>query len=275
MEQLNAMDLFSNYMKMVGVPKLTHDDGAPDELRNKTIGLIHGGAWMSLWGYYFCRKYLPGVKIASIGNEAVQLNFMKAHAEQKPCPPQRNIDLFAEYARQLVELVHVDAIMVTCSTMNRSIGAVRAAVASYGVPVVQIDEPMMEEAAKRGGRTLVIATHGPTVESTKQLLCETAQRIGVAAPNFLDANIEECFALLSDGNVKAHNDLIAKAIREGVKNEGVTQVVLAQLSMSVFGMEYPDPVSVFGVPVFNSGDEGFKRMRSVLAAVKTKEKANA
>ncbi len=268
MFHLNSLDLFSHYMAIVGAPKLAFDTDVPAELKNKTIGLIHGGAWMTLWGYYFCRKYLPGVKIVSIGNEAVQLNFMQAHAQHLPCPPQRNIELFAEYAKQLVELAHVDAIMVTCSTMNRSIGAVRKAVEPYGIPVVQIDEPMMESACKMGGKTLVIATHGPTVENTKQLLRETAGRIGVDQPLFEDANIEECFALIGSGNVKEHNRLIAEAIRGGVSLKGVTQVVLAQLSMSVFGMEYPDPLAEFGVRVFNSGDEGFKRMREVIAAIR-------
>ena len=265
---LNAVDLFSEYMKIVGVPRLAHDTDAQADLKGKTLGIINGGAWMTLWGYYFSRKYLPGVKIVSIGNEAVQLNFMKAHAMHQPCPPQSNIALFADYAKQLVELAHVDAIMVTCSTMNRSIDAVRSAVAAYDVPVVQIDEPMMVSAVNKGGNALVIATHGPTVENTKQLLRETAEKIGSKQLDFEDANIEECFALLGEGNVKAHNDLIAKAIRHAVAARGVTQVVLAQLSMSVFGMEYPDTVASFGVPVFNSGDEGFKRMRAVIASIK-------
>jgi glutamate racemase len=49
----------------------------------------------------------------------------------------------------------VDAILITCSTMNRSYPAVARTV---DVPVVQIDMPMMEAAANQDGKVLVIAT---------------------------------------------------------------------------------------------------------------------
>lgn len=58
--------------------------------------------------------------------------------------------------------------------MNRSLPYVKEAVAELGIPVVQIDEPMMESAVNRGGKVLIIATHGPTVQTTQQLLEETA-----------------------------------------------------------------------------------------------------
>jgi biotin transporter BioY len=47
--------------------------------------------------------------------------------------------------------------------------------------------------------------------------------------------------------------------------EEVGCVVLAQLSMSVFLLSYPDHVAEFGVPVFTSGQCGFEYMRDLLA----------
>jgi hypothetical protein len=38
-------------------------------------------------------------------------------------------------------------------------------------------------------------------------------------------------------------------------------VVLAQLSMTVFLLSYPNPAAEFGVPVFTSGQCGFERIR--------------
>lgn len=143
-------------------------------LHGKKLGLVNGSAWVQLWSYYFGRVYLPGVKLVNLGNETIQLNFMKAHAEGSECPPKKNIELFARYARDLVELVGMDAILVTFSTMNRSLPYVKEAVAELGIPVVQIDEPMMESAVNRGGKVLIIVTHGSTVQTTQQLLEETA-----------------------------------------------------------------------------------------------------
>ncbi|NJN28952.1 MAG: hypothetical protein HC819_24825, partial [Cyclobacteriaceae bacterium] len=105
--------LFSSYMGMVDVPRLEKDAGDDPSLAGKTLGLVNGSAWIQLWSYYFGRKHLPGVKLVNIGNEAIQLNFMKAHREGKPCPPESNVRLFADYARQLVDLAQVDAVMVT------------------------------------------------------------------------------------------------------------------------------------------------------------------
>ena len=124
--------------------------------------------------------YLPGVHLVNIGNEAIQLNFMQAYAEGEACPPQANIERFIQYARDLVELAQVNAVMITCSTMNRSYQQVAHALEPYGVPVIQIDMAMMERAVALGGKALVIATHGPTVASTQALLTETAERLGTA-----------------------------------------------------------------------------------------------
>lgn len=260
---LDPIRLFSDYMRLTDVPRLEHDRDAPPELAGKTLGLINGSAWIQLWSYYFGRKHLPGVKLVNVGNEAVQLNFMAAHRAGLPCPPESNIALFADYAVQLRQLAAVDAILVTCSTMNRSIGAVRDAVPD--VPVVQIDEPMMEAAVAEPGTVLVIATHGPTVESTKALLHETATRNGQAdAIRYEGSTIEEAFHLLGAGDIAGHNRAIAAAIRAARARVRIDRVVLAQLSMSVFSLEHPDPVAEFGIPVYSSGEEGFKRMRQVL-----------
>ena len=162
----DPLALFGNYMKMVGVPELDWPGSSIPTLQDKTIGVVNGSTWVSLWSYFFGRKHLPGVKLASVGNEAVQLNFMQAHHKGEPVPPQTNIDLFAAYAKQLTELFPMDALVVTCSTMNRAIGAVREAVADKGIPVIQVDEAMMTAAVDIGGKALVIATHGPTVANT-------------------------------------------------------------------------------------------------------------
>ena len=56
----------------------------------------------------------------------------------------------------------------------------------------------------------------------------------------------------------------ARAIRAAQKRRRIDTVVLAQLSMSVFALEYPDAARTFGVPVLTSGECGFKRVRALL-----------
>jgi len=259
--------LFSLYMKLTGTPSLDIPKTDDRSLYGKKLGVINGSSWTSLWSTYFGKKMLPGVKIINVGNEAVQLNFMKAHKEGRPCPPQINIDIFCRYAEDLYRLYEVDAVLISCSTMNRAYKKVKEHMSRFNVPVIQIDEAMMEAAVNTNGRILVVATHGPTVESTKELLLETASRLGKKV-EFEGATVEEAFELLGKGEIDEHNRVIADAIRTAQKRTRIDVVVLAQLSMSVFSFSYPDPVETFGIPVLNSGETGFARAGEVLKDIR-------
>ncbi len=254
------LELFRRYMMFTGVTSLDREPASDPDLAGKTLGMVHGSSWVSLFATYFGRKILPGVKLVAVGNDAVQLNFMRAHREGRPCPPQVNIELFVQYSRQLVELFGVDAVLITCSTMNRAAASVREALRPYGVPVIQIDEAMMEEALARGRRIFVVATHGPTVGSTQQLLRETAARLDRQL-ECGGATVEEAFHRLGRGDIEGHNELVAMAIRQGQRTASWDAVVLAQLSMSVFKLSHPNAEDEFGVPVLTSGECGFYKIR--------------
>jgi hypothetical protein len=260
---IDPIRLFSDYMKVTGVPQLADAAGPDPALAGKKLGLVNGSAWISLWCDYFGKAILPGVKLVNAGNAGVQLNFMRAHHAGEPCPPQVNIDLFSSYAKDLVDLVGVDAVMITCSTMNRSYKQVSARMKELGVPTVQIDEAMMEEAVSTGGRILIVATHGPTVKSTQSLLQETADRLGRKV-DFDGATVEEAFECLGEGRIAEHNRIIADAIRKAMAGRRVDIVVLAQLSMAVFAFSHPDPVADLGVKVLNSAETGFRRAGEIL-----------
>jgi aspartate/glutamate racemase len=259
-----AVQLFSDYIRVTGVAHTGPEPQGDPRLIGKRLGLLNGSSWISLWSNYFGRMFLPGVHLVNTGNEAVQINFMEAHAEGLKTPPQANIAAFQRYAVDLAELGHVNAVLITCSTMNRAYPLVQEALRPYSIPVYQIDRPMMEQAVKHGGRILVIATHGPTVESTKALLQEVAR----ATNHKLDTSgavVEEAWTALSKGEIEEHNFHLAGTIRQHIKRESVGCIVLAQLSMTVFLLSYPDPISEFGVPIFTSGECGFKAIREVLA----------
>ena len=266
MTDAEALSLFSMYMRLTGVPTLECAvNGYDPALAGKKLGVVNGGSWITLWSTFFGRRLLPGVQLVNVGNEAVQLNFMAAHRRGEPCPPQVNIDTTVRYAEDLVALHAVDAVLLTCSTMNRAAAAVRQTMDAHGVPVVQIDEAMMEQAVERGGRVLVVATHGPTVSSTQALLAETAERLGREL-SFAGATVEEAFELLGEGRIEEHNEIIASAIRTACAQQQITTVVLAQLSMTVFSLSHPDSKREFGAPVLTSGETGFARAAQVLRA---------
>lgn len=253
---------FGDYLHLTGVAHTGPETSGDPRLIGKRLGLLNGSAWVEMWSYYFGRWILPGVHLVNIGNEAIQINFMKAYAAGEACPPRSNIERFVQYAKDLVELAQVDAVLITCSTMNRSYPEVVRALQPYGVPVIQIDMPLMEEAVRLGGKTLVVATHGPTVTSTQALLQETAGRLGQQIA-FDGLTVEEAWHCLAEGDVQGHNRALTDAIRPYLDREIYTSVVFAQLSMSAFLFSYPAPQAVFGVPVLTSGEYGFRRIREL------------
>jgi aspartate/glutamate racemase len=263
----DILRVFSDYLHITGVSHLEAEPGGPAELRGKRLGLLNGASWIALWSNYFGRMYLPGVHLINVGNEAVQINFMQAHADGLPSPPQANIDAFVRYAQDLVDLAGVHGVLITCSTMNRAYAQVEGALAPRGVPVLQIDRPMMEKAVATGGRVLVVATHGPTASSTLALLLEVAEQMRRPV-ELSGVTVEKAWACLAAGDVAGHNEALAQAIRTHLRRETVGCVVLAQLSMTVFVLSYPDPLALFGVPVYTSGQCGFERMREVLAGIR-------
>ena len=257
----DPMRWFAETLSLTGVAHTNPE--SQGEFRGKRLGLINGSAWIIPWANYFGSMFVPGAHLINVGNEALQVNFMEIHQQGLPVPPQSNIDAFVRYAHDLVELGHVDAILITCSTMNRSFPAVMDAMKPYNIPVIQIDRPIMENAVKHGGKTLVIATHGPTVASTQALLRETAAELN-SNIDFSGETVEAAWHRLAEGNVQAHNELLGQAIRVHQQTEKIDSVVLAQLSMTVFLLSYPDPLKEFGVPVFTSGQSGFERVAEVL-----------
>ena len=120
---------------------------------------------------------------------------------------------------------------------------------------------------EHGGRILVVATHGPTVDSTQSLLREVALETGRTA-SMTGALVEPAWDWLAIGAVEQHNGILANTIRERMKEDEIGCVVLAQLSMTVFLLSYPDPMKEFGIPVFTSGQCGFAAMRELLVTDK-------
>jgi hypothetical protein len=262
---VDAMRLFSDYIRITGMAHTQPEPLGDPRLIGKRLGLLNGSSWITLWANYFGQIYLPGVHLINVGNEAVQINFMEAFSDGLPIPPISNIRAFQRYAVDLVELGGVDAILITCSTMNRSYPLVQETLLPYGIPVYQIDRPMMEQAVFRGGRILVLASHGPTVENTQLLLREVG--VGLKRDvSFTGALVEESWDRLSKGDIAGHNALLADAIHEKIKTEQIGSVVLAQLSMSVFLLSYPNPIAEFGVEVYSSGKSGFEFVREALLA---------
>ena len=158
------------------------------------------------------------------------------------------------YNPSVLEEAGVDLILLACSTFNYAAELGRPLV---NTPIAQIDRPMMEKAVRTGKQIGLLATLATTVPSSERLLDIAAAEAGAEIER-KTLLCSEAFEEYSKGNIERHNEILVDAIDK--LSEDVDCIVMAQLSMSALAPFLKDTK----VPVYNSGETGFLRVREML-----------
>ena len=144
-----------------------------------------------------------------------------AHGCLRPQTAKRVTQLVAS-----AEDAGADYILVTCSSIGR---AVETSATLSGVPVLRVDRPMAEHAVNLGTRIGVIATLPTTLEPTSELVQRCAEHIGKQV--IITSRLcEGAFDALMSGDAVKHDELVAGALREVMRDVDV--ILLAQASMA-------------------------------------------
>lgn len=222
-------------------------------LSDKTLGIIHASHITIKAMEPYIQKYIPEVELMYLCDDTIQRDNIRAGVG---VIPKVNYYKFAQYAHNLEE-ADVDLILLACSTFNYAAELGRPMV---NTPIAQIDRPMMETAVREGKKIGLLATLATTVPSSERLLDIAAAEAGktIERKTLL---CSEAFEAYSKGDIKKHNEILVDAI-DGLSKE-VDCIVMAQLSMSALAPELKNT----RVPVYNSGDTGFKRVREMLEGV--------
>ena len=223
------------------------------DLSDKTLGIIHASHITIKAMEPYIRKYIPDVQIMHLCDDTIQRDNIRAGAG---VIPKVNYYKFAQYAHNLEE-AGVDLILLACSTFNYAAELGRPLV---DTPIAQIDRPMMEKAVRTGRRIVLLATLETTVPSSERLLDIAAEEAGVQIER-KTVLCSEAFEEYSRGNIEKHNEILVRAIDQLA--EEVDCIVMAQLSMSALAPYLKDTK----VPVYNSGETGFARVREMLEAM--------
>lgn len=127
--------------------------------------------------------------------------------------------------QRLIELgqAGADAIVCTCSTLGPAVDAVAPASA---VPVVRIDRPMAEHAARIGRQIAVVAALQATVAPTVALL----EACAAEPPTIVPELCIDAWAAFLGGDLETYLEQVTQAARRAAPNADV--VVLAQASMA-------------------------------------------
>lgn len=220
------------------------------DLTGKTLGIIHASHITIAAMEPYIKAYIPEVDIMHLCDDTIQRDNIAAGAG---VIPKVNYFKFAQYAHNLEE-ANVDLILLACSTFNYAAELGRPL---CNTPIAQIDRPMMEKAVATGKKIGMLATLATTVPSSERLLDIAAAEAGKTIER-KTVLCEEAFRQYSAGNYAKHNEILFDAIDKLSKE--VDCIVMAQLSMSVLAPELKNTA----VPVYNSGETGFERVRQML-----------
>jgi len=124
------------------------------------------------------------------------------------------------------EQVGAVAFQCTCSSISPCVDSVRPLVS---IPVLKVDEPMVDEALRLGTRVGVAATALTTLRPTTDLVQARAAELGCSV-QVEPVLCEGAFAALVAGDTATHDAIVRKHVMDLMDRNDV--VILAQASMA-------------------------------------------
>ncbi|GAA4671035.1 aspartate/glutamate racemase family protein [Nocardioides nanhaiensis] len=150
-----------------------------------------------------------------------------------------------------------DHVLVTCSTLG---GLAEALAEEAGVPVLRVDRPMAQEAARRaatqGRPVLVVAALAATLGPTERLLRSVSSAPLVVVHELVD----DAWPLFESGDRSGYLATVAAATRGAVERHDPAVVVLAQASAAGAA----DLLTDLGCPVLSSPVRAVRQLARVL-----------
>jgi len=214
--------------------------------RKKRLTLIHTSGMMIPVFTDLCAELLPGVEVVHVVDESLLKDIIRDNGLSKPT------------ARRVVghiisaEQAGTDFVVVTCSSIGP---AAELGGRLVDVPVMRVDEPMAELAARKGSRVGVVATLASTLNPTAELIRSKAGNVQV-----LSRLCEGAFQAVVSGDAATHDGIVAAALRDLA--EQVDVIVLAQASMARVVKALP--AGSLAVPVLASPRLAIEHLARVL-----------
>ena len=137
-----------------------------------------------------------------------------------------------EIVQWLSNMVHsaesagADLAVVSCSSISPCVNEVRSRV---GIPVLKVDEPMMEYALRNAGRIGLLMTN-PTTETPSTLLFEEVRKRLKSSATLETRLCPNAFAKLNRGDVQGHDTEVVETVKNLL--DDVEIVMLAQISIA-------------------------------------------
>jgi len=166
-----------------------------------------------------CRERLPGKRELHVVDEP-----LLEGVRQRGGLALEDADRLLEHVRA-AESIGARAILVTCSTISPAVDRIRN---RTSLPVLKIDDAMVQKAVAMDARLGVCVTNPTTVEPTRLALSNEAARQGKSVKVELHL-VKGAWDALAAGEAGAHDRLVTEAVVR--IQPKVDVVILAQASM--------------------------------------------
>ena len=197
-----------------------------------------------------CRELLPGTHVSHIPDSQI----IRAVLDAGGVSPEVYRTVCEHVIR--AEERGADVIQFTCSCISPCVDVAKHLVS---VPVLKIDEPMVEQAVARYKRIGVAATNPTTLEPTTGLLREKGREAGREV-DIEPVLCEGAYEAFLSGDRERHDEIVRRYLRDLMKKSDV--VVLAQASMARVAAALDESEKL--VPVLSSPRPAIERLAVVL-----------
>ena len=214
----------------------------------RTVGLIHA-VIPAMQPVREAFADLPALRVLNLLDEAL-LKEAERLGHISPGLVRRMTSLVA-----LHEAAGAELVLFTCNAYSSFVGQVQA---QSSVPVLPIDDAMLERALQVGRRLGVLATVAAGLEQQRQSIA----RVAAAAGREVEMTAilrEDAFRALNAGDPGAHDRILLEELAKLAREVDV--VILAQASMAGLMRSVPDDTPV---PVLSSPGLAVQKVKELL-----------
>jgi len=217
----------------------------------KTVGLVHAVLPALAPMRDALARRMPDVRVINLLDEG-----LLSEAERLGGLVPQTVDRMASVI-ELLRKAKVDAVLLTCTAYSPAVPEMQRRFP--GLPIMAVDEMMVDKAVAMGRKIGVLATVKAGLDQQVEMLSGAATRAGTAI-EIVPSLHPEAMDALRRGDRDAHDRILLDAL--SALMDRVDLVLLAQVSMSPLIAKLP---SNLPKPVLSSPDLAADRLTEILS----------
>jgi len=215
----------------------------------KKVALLHSVFVMVEPLIDLFKEHLPDVKVVNIVDDSILPEVMENGG-----PTPNVVKRVCRYVTTAEE-IGCDLLISVCTTMADIMDLASKLVK---MPILKIDEPMVDKALEMTERLLLVATFEPTLEPSSRFIQKRANELGKDV-SIKKVHCKGAFEAMLDGDKETHDRIVVDSIKGAERD--FKAVILAQGSMAPLRSRVEDETMI---PVFASPLLAVLRAKDIL-----------